>query len=148
MKASCMKVARHNYRAVRKGRSLRQPRRYLQGINPDTGGITQVLSLDLLRAYDQCTLLHCTVERASHKKRPQWKVITQWLPNDNGWNRKVADFLQLFTCNSWCLQLNLHRCMVKLMEQAVRLCDCRFTPTRKLIDRRHLTVLWQVKIYP
>ena len=33
-------------------------------------------SLDLLRAYDQCTLLHCTVERASHKKGPQWKVIT------------------------------------------------------------------------
>ena len=67
MNASCMKVARHNYRAVRKGRSLRQPRRYLQGINPDTGGITQVLSVDLLRAYDQCTLLRCTVERASHK---------------------------------------------------------------------------------
>ena len=41
MNASCMKVARHNYSAVRKGRSLRQPRRYLQGINPDTGGIAR-----------------------------------------------------------------------------------------------------------
>ena len=96
-----------------KGRSLRQPRRYLQGLEPwhwrhNAGGIPRSTSGP--RSVHTSTL-QCRESIPQKKTAVEGNYVI--MPISQLFiMRKIADFLQLFTCNSWGLLIDLHRCMV------------------------------------